>query len=455
MTTPPPSRPDAWPVSQTSGFIASPSVEGEGDGRAVLPLLPEEQPPGFAWRPGVKAVLDIGSTKMTCLIGRALANGSLQVLGWGWRRSEGVTSGAIVDTRRAEAVIRATVGDAEKQAGRRIDELVVNLSCGNPLSYHVDTEMLVGGREITPEDVRDLLDDARYRAFHEERRIVHTLPLGFNVDETPAVLDPCGHQCAHLLGKFHLIDASTSALRTLSTVLQRADLRLAGLVSSPLASGLAVLDHDERDLGVTVVEMGAGTTSLAVFSHGRLLHTAQLRVGGHHITRDIASALSVHTDTAEWLKTMHGAAQPVSDDDHHIIRLPATHGSAMARLPRSRLVSIIAPRIEETLEMARHALDSANLGRLADGRVVLTGGASLLNDLGPVAARVFGRQVRLGRPRGIHNLPENSSISAGFSTASGLLSWAAGAEDAFCLPEEEILNRGVMKRLVNFVRRHV
>ncbi|QDH14672.1 cell division protein FtsA [Oecophyllibacter saccharovorans] len=443
---------ESWSAVQTEGFLAP---ETPADGRAVLPLLPEERPPGFEWRTGIKAVLDLGSTKATCLIGRALSNGSLQVLGWGWRRSEGINSGAIIDTRRVEAVIRATVGDAEKQAGRRIDELVLNLSCGNPQSYHIDTEMMIGGREVTLDDVRDLLDDARYRAFHEDRRLVHTLPLGFNVDETPAVPNPCGHQCNHLLGKFHLIDANTSALRTLSTVLHRADLRLSGLVSSPFASGLAVLDHDERDLGVTVVEMGAGTTSLAVFSHGRLLYTAQLRVGGHHITRDIASALSVHTDTAEWLKTMHGAAQPVSDDDHHIIPLPAGQGTGMTRLPRSKLVSIIAPRIEETLEMTRHALESANLGRLTEGRVVLTGGASLLNDLGPVAARIFGRQVRLGQPRGIHNLPENSTISAGFSTAAGLLAWSAGAEDAFCLPEENTVSRGPMKRLVNLIRRHV
>ncbi|GBQ04508.1 cell division protein FtsA [Saccharibacter floricola] len=444
----------ALTMSSPSSSAALP-VSSENENRAVLPLLPSEERPGFTWRPGIHAVLDIGSTKTTCLIGRGLSNGGVKVLGWGWRRSEGITSGAIVDTARVEAVIRATVGDAETQARRRIEEVIVNLSCGNPQSYHIDTAMTPGGREVTPKDVRSLLNHARQQAFYEGRSIVSTLPLGFNVDETPAVPDPCGHQCTELLGKFHLIDANTSALRTLSTVLHRAELRLNGLVSSPFASGLSVLDHDERDLGVTVVEMGAGTTSLAVFSHGRLLHTAQLRIGGHHITRDIAAALSVHTDVAEWLKTMHGAAQPVADDEHHIIRLPVSHGRSLERISRARLVSIIAPRIEETLEMTRHYLDNAGLGRLAEGRVVLTGGASLLSGLGPVAARIFGRQVRMGQPHMIYGLPESAAISAGFSTVSGLLTWACGADESFCLPEDDSPPSGIMKRLVNLISRHV
>lgn len=441
------------PSRQTDNSLAlSPS---ERENRAVLPILPTEKRPGFEWRPGIKAVLDIGSTKTTCLIGRGLPNGALQVLGWGWRRSEGIQSGAIIDTRQVEAVIRATVGDAEKQTGRHIDDVIVNLSGGNPSSLHTDVSMVIGNREVVEDDVRDLLDDARFSVQREGREIIHTLPLGFNVDETHAVPNPCGHLCQNLLGKFHLIDANVSALRTLSTVLNKAELRLAGLVSSPFAAGLAVLDHDERDLGVTVVEMGAGTTSFAVFSHGKLLHTAQLRIGGQHITRDIASALNVHTDTAEWLKTMHGAAQYLSEHEDYTIRLPTGPDRVPDRISRARLVAIIAPRVEEILEMTRHALDSAGLGRLTDGRIVLTGGASLLTDIGPVAARIFDRQLRLGQPVNVKNLPESSAISAGFSTASGLLAWAVGAETQFSVIESSLQGRNWMKRLVNFVSKHV
>lgn len=423
--------------------------------RHILPLLPLEKQKGFAWKPGIFSVLDLGSTKAMCLIGRGLRNGSLEILGWGWRRSEGITSGSIVDTKQAEAVIRATVGDAEKMAGERADHLTVNLSCGNPFSQHVDVVATLGGQEVTEEDIHALTEQARLKARHNERTIIHTLPLGFKVDETQAVFNPCGHLCTHLTGKFHIIDANSTILRTLDTVLQRAELNLSALVCSPFASGMAALEHDERELGITLIEMGAGTTSLAVFSHGKMLHSAQIRVGGHHITRDIASALSVSIETAEWLKTRHGAAQPVSDDEQHLIALPTGRGTMIQRIPRSKLVSVIAPRIEETLEMVRHSLETAGLGNLAKDRIVLTGGGALLNDLGPVAARIFGRQVRIGQPRNILNLPDTSSISTGFSTAAGLLAWAAGADRHFCAPEENPSSQKILKRLVNLVRRHV
>lgn len=200
------------PARQPLNSLSLSSSEREN--RAVLPILPTEKRPGFEWRPGVRAVLDLGSTKTTCLIGRGLQNGALQVLGWGWRRSEGIQSGSIVDTKLAEAVIRATVGDAEKQTGRHIDDLIVNLSGGNPLSLHSDVSMTVGNREVVDNDVRDLMEDARDSVYREGREIVHTLPLGFNVDETHAVPNPCGHLCQNLMGKFHLIDANASALRT-------------------------------------------------------------------------------------------------------------------------------------------------------------------------------------------------------------------------------------------------
>lgn len=435
----------------SSNLPASPQQQG----RAVLPILPPEERPGFKWKPGLKAVLDIGSTKTTCLIGQGLSNGGLRILSWGWRRTEGVNSGAIVDTAQLERVIRATVGDAEKKISRRISDVVVNLSCGNPQSYHVDTDMSLGGREVLPRDVRYLHEEARHNASYNGYDLVHTMPLGFNVDETMAVLDPCGHQCNNLIGKFHVIGAHTSALRTLSTVLHRAELRLSDVVSSPIASGIAVLDHDERELGVTVVDMGAGTTSLAVFAHGRVLYTSQLRVGGHHITRDIALSLSIPTDTAERLKTLHGVACASADDAVYRIPLPLSHNRGVRHITRAELVRAIAPRIEETLEMVRHELDVAGLGRPAEGRVVLTGGGALLTGLGPLAASIFNRPVRLGHPYNIHGLPEAPPISAGFSTASGLLAWAVGARDSFCLPTQDEQSQGFAKRVVNFIRRTV
>ncbi|NVN13354.1 cell division protein FtsA, partial [Nguyenibacter vanlangensis] len=345
---------------------------------------PDEPTPPRGWRQGVFGVLDIGSTKIMCLIGRGESDGTLRVLGHGWRRSHGVRSGGIVDLRDAEAAIRAAVGQAEDMAERRLDNVYVNLSCGHPESRLFNVRWPVGGREITESDVRRVVTEGRMRAMSEGRSILHTMPLDFSVDETAGVADPRGHLCDQLTSRLHVIDASTTALRNLETVLTRAELKIEELVSAPLASGLAVLDADERELGVTVVDMGGGTTSIAIFGEGQLLHTACLPVGGMHVTRDIAHVLSTSPDSAEWLKTMYGSAELSADDDLDLlpVQLIGDDDNHFVKVSRAKVVSIIRPRIEETLEMVRDRLESAGVGRAADGRVVLTGGASLLDGVG-------------------------------------------------------------------------
>ncbi|GBR43147.1 cell division protein FtsA [Gluconobacter roseus] len=426
--------------------------------RDILPLPPEETHRNIAWRPGIFGALDIGTTKMTCLIGKGEADGSIQVLGYGWRRSHGIRSGSIVDIREAEAAIRATVGQAEEAAERRMDSLVVNLSCGRPLSRLVDAQIPIGGREVTAGDVQRLIAEGQARAWMEGREVIHTLPIGYVVDSIPGIADPIGHQCEELATRMHVVDMNSSALRTLDAVLQHAELKLDGLVASPFASGVSVLAAEERELGVTVVEMGGGTTSLAVFCEGKLLHTAQIRVGGLHVTRDIAGVLSTSLETAERLKTMYGAAQMGSDDQREILSVPliGENSDRLVRLQRSKVISVIQPRIEETLELVRQSLDNAGLGRLANGRVVLTGGASLLEGIVPVATRILGRPVRMGKPQNIYGLPETAAASAGFSTAAGLLAWAAGADRDFGdISAPEPRPRGLVKRLVGFIRNHV
>ena len=423
--------------------------------REILPLPPEETSKPRIWRNGVFGALDIGTTKMTCLIGKGEPDGSIQVLGYGWRRSHGIRSGSIVDIREAEAAIRATVGQAEDAAERRMDSLVVNLSCGHPRSRLIDAQLPIGGREVTDGDVQRLIADGQARAWSEGRDVIHTLPIGYVVDSMSGIADPRGHQCEQLATKLHVVDMNSSALRTLDTVLQHSELKLDGLVSSPFASGVSVLADEERDLGVTVVEMGGGTTSLAVFCEGKLIHTAQIPVGGLHVTRDIAGVLSTSLETAERLKTMYGAAQLGSDDQREILSVPliGEGRDRLARIPRSKVISVIQPRVEETLELVRHALDNAGLGRLANGRVVLTGGASLMEGIVPVATRILARPVRMGKPLNVHGLPETAAASAGFSTAAGLLAWAAGADRDFGdISAPEPRPGGLLKRFVGFIR---
>lgn len=196
--------------------------------------FPEDTQRNVSWRPGIFGALDIGTTKMTCLIGKGEPDGSIQVLGHGWRRSHGIRSGSIVDIREAEAAIRATVGQAEEAAERRMDSLVVNLSCGRPLSRLVDAQIPIGGREVTAGDVQRLIAEGQARAWMEGREVIHTLPIGYVVDSIPGIADPIGHQCEELATRMHVVDMNSSALRTLDAVLQHAELKLDGLVASPL-----------------------------------------------------------------------------------------------------------------------------------------------------------------------------------------------------------------------------
>ncbi|CAI3922229.1 Cell division ATPase FtsA (FtsA) (PDB:3WT0) [Commensalibacter communis] len=420
---------------------------------------PDDLPYKKDWLPGIFGVLDIGSNKITCLIGQGKSNGQLQVLGYGWRRSHGVKQGGIVNLQAAERAIRSAVGQAEEAAERRLSKIYVNLSGGKPQSQLFNVDWPIGGKEINNHDIYRLVNEGVLRAQIDGREIIHALPLAFNVDETSGVEDPRGHQCELLSTRLHIIDTSATALRNLATVLMRAELEIEAIISTPLAAGLAVMAPDERELGATIVDMGGGTTSIGIFGEGQLLYTSQIPIGGSHITRDIAGILSTSIDTAEWLKTMWGSAEYSYDDEYQQLPIQMIGDDdyeVVTKIPLSRVISIIRPRIEETLELIRDRLDNANVGNAANGRVILTGGGSLLDGLGPLAARILNRQIRLGKPNNIIGLPDDTANSAAFSTAAGLLAWAAGDGRTLAdLDFAEKKSEGFLKKLIEFIRIHI
>ena len=378
-------------------------------------------------RSGTFGVIDIGSTKAVCLIARIESDGSPRVLGFGWQRGRGVKGGSIVDLEEAERAIRAAVGQAEEMADTRIPGAIVNLSCGQPDSRQLNIQWGIGGRAVTENDLRAILHEGRRRTSEEGRETVHAIPLGFTVDATPGVDDPRSMICDTLGARLHMVSASQASLRNLGACLMRCDLEVEELVSAPFAAGLATLVEDEKQLGATVIDMGGGTTSLAVFSEGHLIHTAQIAVGGGQVTNDLATVLSTPVAHAERIKTLHGSVHGGADDDREYLPVPqlGEDEHALARVPRTMVVNIIKPRIEETFEMVRDRLDAAGLGKEGGSRVVLTGGASQLVGVRELAARVLDRQVRVGRPLPVRGLAEAASGPA-FATAIGLLLWGAG-----------------------------
>jgi cell division protein FtsA len=425
--------------------------------RALPPAIIDMPPRARPARLGVFGALDIGSTKITCMIGRSEPDGTRRILGFGWQKGRGIRNGAITDLDEAERAIRAAVGQAEDMADTRLRAVTVNLGCGQPESRLFNVQWPMGGREVNEDDIRQVVLEGRNRAESDGRDAIHTLPLSFSVDETMRVEDPRGLHCETLTARLHVIDAVSSALRNLHTCLVRCDLEIAELVSAPFASGLATLVEDERELGTTVIDMGGGSTSFAVFAEGQLLHTAQTLVGGIHVTNDIARLLSTPVAHAERLKTLYGSCQASPDDEREMLPVPLVgeEEHQIARVPRSMVVSIIRPRLEEIFEIVKDRLENSGLSRMAGARVVLTGGACQLAGARELAAQILGKQVRLGRPVGLRGLPDAAAGPA-FATGAGLLAWAAG--EGRSMQDIDLAMRrpsGPLKRFISFLKERI
>ena len=408
-------------------------------------------------RPGPFGVLDIGSTKIVCIIARIEPDGLPRALGYGWQRSQGVKGGNVVDLALAERAVRAAVAHAEEMADIKLSGVIANLSCGQPESRQHHVQWTINGRAVTEADLRAVVAEGRRRMAEEGREAVHALPLGFTLDATPGVTDPRGMICDTLGARLHIVDAASASLRNFGTGLARCDLEVEEAVSAPYAAALASLSEEERELGATVIDMGGGTTSLAVLHEGVLLHTAQVPVGGWQVTNDLARGLNTSYDQAERLKTMHGSMFGTIDDEREMLALSriGEDGDILSRVPRAQMLSIIRPRVEETLEFVRDRLKEADLGPQAGQQVVLTGGASGLVGARETASRILGRGVRLGRPQPIRGLPDVFH-APGFATTLGLVAWGAGeGRPVLDFDNNPQGSRSVFARFVNWLRDRV
>ncbi len=414
-------------------------------------------------RSGLVTALDVGTTKVCCLIARlgadrgpGLSDG-LKIIGIGHQVSQGLRSGTIVDLDETEASIRATVEAAEQMAGENIQGVVVNLSGGQPESRLIAYEISIAGHEIGDADLRRILDPSVLKnGLAKERELVHTIPVGYSIDGNRGVRDPRGMYGERLGVNMHVISILSGALRNLETGVQRCHLDVEDKVVSAYASGLATLVEDETQLGVTCIDMGGGTTSIAVFFDGELVHTDCIPIGGVHVTNDIARGLSTPLSQAERMKTLYGSALASSSDDHEVIKASLVgeeKNTETSHIPRSMLVGIIRPRIEETLEMVRDRLQAAGFDKVAGRRVVLTGGASQLPGVRELTASIINKQVRMGRPKTIEGMAEAIAGPA-FSTSVGLLRYAISNKAeapsaAYCPPEQ--MSRG-FGRLGQWIR---
>ncbi|MBP1852330.1 cell division protein FtsA [Rhizobium halophytocola] len=394
---------------------------------------PPSSRPLSSKRTHIVSVLDIGSTKVVCMIGRLTPRPesdvlpgrthSVEIIGIGHQRSRGVKSGVIADLDAIESVIRLAVDAAERMAGLTIESLIVNVSAGRIGSDVYTATIDLGGQEVEGTDLKKVLVAANLQSQNSERAVLHSLPTGYALDGERGIRDPLGMYGDVLGVDMHMVSVERGALRNLELCINRAHLSVERVVATPYASGLAALVDDEVELGCAAIDMGGGTTTISVFAEGRLIHTDAVNLGGHHVTTDLARGLSTRIEDAERLKVVHGSAIVSRGDERDIIPvLPIGEDDRdqPSQVPRALVSRIIGARIDETLELIRDRIHTSGFSPVVGKRVVLTGGASQLTGLPDAARRILARNVRIGRPMGVSGLPVAAKGPA-FSTAVGLM----------------------------------
>jgi cell division protein FtsA len=371
------------------------------------------------------AVLDIGTSKIGCFIAHVDSAGHIKITGIGHQLSKGIRSGIITDFAEAEASIVSAVHAAEQMAGETIENVLVSLSGGNITSRNVTVEMTLLGEEVTDRDIMDIVEQGRESIAHSEHDIIHCIPVSYYLDGARGINDPRKMYGKKLGADLHVITGLPSVTRNLAHCVGRCHLNVEEYIVSPYASGLSVLEEDEKQLGVTVIDMGGGVTSFSIFGGGKNLYTDAIPVGGMHITNDIARGLSTSLANAERLKTLHGSAIVAPKDDQVMIDVPPLgeeDPDETNTMPRSMLTGVIRPRVEEIFEIVRDKIELAGAGNYSGKRVVLTGGASQLIGVREMATTILGKQVRLGRPKALPGLAEAVSGPA-FATGLGMLEY--------------------------------
>ena len=397
-------------------------------------------------RSTVVCALEIGTSKIVCLVARLKPRApqdvlrrrthGIEVLGIGHIAARGMKGGTVVDIQEAEEALRLAVDAAERMAGVHVESVVVSMTSGRMSSELFAATVHLQGPSAADGDIARVLAAGSHHSVRDGRAVLHSLPIGYAIDDARGIRDPRGMLGRRLGVDMHVVTADVAAARNLMLVVERCHLGVEAMIEAPYVSGLSVLADDEADLGSAVVDLGAGTTTLAVFSGGRFVHADGFALGGGHVTMDIARGLTTTVADAERMKTLWGAAISGPSDDRDMINVPSVgddEHEPPRMIPRAGLVRIIRPRVEEILEMVRDRLAASPFAADPRGRVILTGGASQLTGLTELASRILGRQVRIGRPLGIGGLPEAVKGPA-FAAAAGLLVYPQVAYLEHCEP---------------------
>jgi cell division protein FtsA len=348
--------------------------------------------------------LDIGTTKVCAIVASADENGRINILGIGHSPSDGLTRGVVTNIDRTVRSVHSAIEEAESQSGVRIQTVMVGIAGDHIQSFQSRGVIAISRpeNEITQEDVDRLIEDTKRVALPSDRKIIHVIPQEFIIDGQDGVFDPVGMSGVRMEANVHIITGLVTAAQNIVKCVQRANLVIDDMVLEPLASSYAVLDEEEKEVGVALLDIGGGTTDLAVFEDRTIRHTAVIPIAGNQVTNDIRKGLGILTEQAEKLKKEAGFAYFPAILDNEPIVLPGIGGRDPLRVDKTLLCQVIQPRMEEILEIAAMEIKRSGYSKHLSAGVVLTGGGSLIKGTAELAREVLGMPAKIGIPTGFN-----------------------------------------------------
>lgn len=402
------------------------------------------------------AGLDIGTTKIGAIIGAVDGNNHLNIIGVGVHPSDGLRRGVVVNLDKTVRSIEKAVEAAELMAGLNIDSVYTGIAGDHIRS--LNSRGIVAVRrtdnEITPEDMRRALDAAKAIALPIDREIIHIIPQEYIVDEQEGIKEPLGMSGVRLEVDAHIVTGAITSAQNIYKAVQRTGLKVRDLVLEPLASSYAALSEDEKELGVAMLDIGGGTTDMALFYEGTIRHTSVIGLGGRSITNDIALGLRTPIEQAEAIKLAYGTALQSAVEEDEIIEVPGVGGRESRQVSRSVLASIIQPRAEEILYLALREMKRSDYLDLMTCGLVITGGTALLRGLMELSEQIFDIPVKIGYPMGFGGLVDAAKNPA-FSTGVGLILYgmknASRNGNVFAGDDSQLFN-SIFAKMKNWIR---
>jgi cell division protein FtsA len=389
--------------------------------------------------------LDIGTTKICAVVAEPTETG-VDVIGIGTHPSRGLRKGVVVDIDATVDSIKHAVEEAELMADCEITSVYAGIAGGHIEGFNSHGIVAVKDREVTENDVRRVIDAAKAVAIPMDREVIHVIPQEYVIDDQDGIREPLGMSGVRLEAKIHIVTAAVTSAQNIVKCANKAGLNVVDIVLEPLASAEAVLADDERDLGVCLIDIGGGTTDIAVFADGAIKHTCVLGLGGYHVTNDIAVGLRTPFEEAERIKKRFGAASARLLGSDDVITVPSVGGRRPREVSRKILCEIIEPRIDEILTLSRQEIMKAGLADKIPSGLVLTGGCAALAGIGDLAEEIFEAPVRIGQPWRVGGL-QDVVRSPMYATGVGLVLYGQAQAQGRGVSRFRIRDESIFRRV--------